>query len=194
VCYYLCSVQLLLTHLIYSVTRIFQASEREVVWVMRVAVIIVGVSAAVLGIKVQSVYGLWYLCADMVYVILFPQLFCVIYLPFTNVYGSLLGYIVGWILRLLGGEPLLNLNPVIYYPWYDEESKYQLFPFKTLTMVVSFLTIVVASLLFRIFCGRRLIDPEANSYDMQGGDVNHAYDQGINWKYHSRNDDTKKSG
>jgi len=161
---------------------------------MRAAVIVVGVSAAVMGIKVQSVYGLWYLCADLVYVILFPQLLCVIYLPFTNVYGSLVGYIVGWILRLLGGEALINLDPVIVYPWYDQDSGYQLFPFKTLTMIISFITIVVSSLLFRIFCGRRLIDPEANSYDMQGGDVNHAYDQGINWKYHSRNGDTKKSG
>ena len=161
---------------------------------MRAAVIVVGVSAAVMGIKVQSVYGLWYLCADLVYVILFPQLLCVIYLPFTNVYGSLVGYIVGWILRLLGGEALINLDPVIVYPWYDQDSGYQLFPFKTLTMIISFITIVVSSLLFRILCGNHLTNLEVNSYDMTTGEVNTAYDGEIKSEYRNQNDDNNISG
>lgn len=41
----------------------------------------------------QSVrIGLRYLCADLVYVILFPQLLCVVYLERSNTYGCLLGY------------------------------------------------------------------------------------------------------
>ena len=48
-----------------------------------------------MGITIHSIYGLWYLCADLVYVILFPQLVSVIYIGYTNTYGSLAGYCVG---------------------------------------------------------------------------------------------------
>jgi len=160
---------------------------------MRVALIIVGVSAAVLGIKVQSVYALWYLCADLIYVILFPQLFCVIYLPFTNVYGSLTGYIVGFIIRLLGGESLLNIKPVIYYPWYDEVSGCQLFPFKTLTMLISLVTIAVSSFFFAMLFGSHLVDVEANSYIMTAGDDSNDHDGERDSKYHRKNKDTNIS-
>ena len=74
------------------------------IWVIRGAVVVVGGLALMLGLLVKSVYGLFYLCADFVYVILFPQLVAVIYLPFVNVYGSIVGYIIGLVLRLIGGE------------------------------------------------------------------------------------------
>jgi high affinity choline transporter 7 len=57
-----------------------QASEREIIIVMRVAIFGTGALATAMGIMVESIYGLWYLCADLVYVILFPQLFSVVYL------------------------------------------------------------------------------------------------------------------
>ena len=82
----------------------FQASQKELIWVIRAAVVVIGALALALGLLVQSVYGLFYLCADFVYVILFPQLVAVIYIPFVNVYGSIAGYIVGLVLRLIGGE------------------------------------------------------------------------------------------
>jgi high affinity choline transporter 7 len=41
---------------------------------------LVGGAATALAIIVHSVYGLWYLCADLVYVFLFPQLLCVVYI------------------------------------------------------------------------------------------------------------------
>lgn len=87
---------------------------------MRLAIFGVGALATVMGIKVDSIYGLWYLCADLVYVILFPQLCSVVYLKGTNTYGSLAGYLVGLAVRLLGGEPLIRLTAVIRYPGYDE--------------------------------------------------------------------------
>ena len=81
-----------------------QASQNELIWVIRGTVVVVGSLALVLGLTVKSVYGLFYLCADFVYVILFPQLVSVVYLPFVNVYGSIVGYIMGLVLRLIGGE------------------------------------------------------------------------------------------
>ena len=68
----------------------FQASENEVILVMKVSIIFVGIMATAMALTVKSVYGLWYLSSDLVFVILFPQLTCVVYLKKqVNTYGSL---------------------------------------------------------------------------------------------------------
>lgn len=121
------------------------ASETEILWVLRVSILLVGGAATSLAIVVNSIYGLWYLCADLVYVILFPQLLCVVYIRSSNSYGSLCGFIAGLFFRLTGGEPLLGIAPLIKYPWYDAESGYQRFPFKTLSMLICLVCIIVAS-------------------------------------------------
>ena len=66
-----------------------QASEIEVLWAMRIGVILVGALATVVAIHVDSIYGHWSLCSDLVYVILFPQLLCVVHFKNSNVYGSI---------------------------------------------------------------------------------------------------------
>ena len=120
---------------------------------MRAAIIVVGAIAAVLGIIVKSVYALFYLCGDLVFVILFPQLFSVVHLQFTNEIGCWAGYILGMLLRLTGGETILGFPPLIKYPWFDEVSGKQLFPFKTLCMVVCLTTTIVVSLI--VNCWRK---------------------------------------
>lgn len=81
----------------------------------------------------------------MVYVILFPQLVCVVhYKRHCNTYGSLAAYIVGFLLRALGGENILSLPPIIKYPWYNEIDG-QLFPFRTFSMISSFFTLIGVS-------------------------------------------------
>ena len=102
----------------------FQASEREIIWVMRFGIFGVGVLAMVMGIMIDSIYELWYLCGDLVYVILFPQLVSVIYLDWTNTYGSLAGYIIGLLFRLLGGENAVRLSATIHYPGYIPPQNY----------------------------------------------------------------------
>ena len=126
-----------------------QASENEVLWAMRIGVILVGALATVVAIFVDSIYGLWYLCSDLVYVILFPQLLCVVHLQKANVYGSITGLVMGIIFRLTGGEPLLGLPPAIKYPWWYEDDGviYQNFPFKTMAMLISLICIVIVSLI-----------------------------------------------
>ena len=120
-----------------------QASEREVIWVMRAAIFGVGALATAMAVTITSIYGLWFLCADLVYVILFPQLVSVVYLKGTNTYGSLSGYLVGLLLRLLGGEPLIGLPASIKYPGFHDGL--QRFPYKTLTMLISFAFIILVS-------------------------------------------------
>ncbi|XP_071948650.1 high-affinity choline transporter 1-like [Antedon mediterranea] len=132
------------------------ASETEIIWVMRASVIVSGAIATTLAITINSIYGLFYLCSDFVYVVLFPQLLSVVYIEFTNTYGSLAAYIVGLTLRLGGGEPLLNLNPFIEYPYFDNGE--QLFPFRTFSMLCALATLLLVSLLFHFLFTKKILD------------------------------------
>ncbi|CAJ0933273.1 unnamed protein product, partial [Mesorhabditis belari] len=132
-------------HNIWKLTIRPHASEKEVIIVMRFSIIVVGIMATVMALTIQSIYGLWYLCADLVYVILFPQLLCVVYMETSNTYGSMSGYFVGLILRLSGGEPLVGLPAFIHYPMYDVDEKKQYFPFRTMAMLSTLFTLCFVS-------------------------------------------------
>ena len=109
-----------------------------------------------MALLVDSIYTLWALCSDLVYVILFPQLCCVVYLQGTNTYRSFLGYIVGLVLRVGGGEDKIGLPPFIKYPYYDDTDG-QLFPFRTLAMIASFVTIILVSYSLKFLFEKEII-------------------------------------
>ena len=129
-----------------------QASEKEVLLVMRIGIFLVGIGAACIGILVSSIYVLWYLSSDLVYVILFPQLLCVVYVPHTNTYGSLAAYIVGFFFRFLIGEPLLSIPATIHFGPY--------IPPKSLCMLISLATILIVSQLVKCLFERRILPPK----------------------------------
>ncbi|KAJ8318595.1 hypothetical protein KUTeg_003686 [Tegillarca granosa] len=131
------------------------ASEIEILWVMRISIFGVGALATAMAITVSSIYDLWFLCSDLVYVILFPQLICVIYLRISNTYGSLCGFILGMFFRLAGGEQSMNVSPIIKYPWYSDGT--QLFPFKTLSMLISLTSIVLVSAITKFIFERAYV-------------------------------------
>lgn len=86
------------------------------------------------------------MCSDLVYVILFPQLLMVVHFKdHCNTYGSLAAYIVAFFVRLSGGEPVMHLEPFIKFPGWDEATKTQLFPFRTMAMLMSLVTLVGVS-------------------------------------------------
>lgn len=116
---------------------------------MRIGIFVVGVGAAGIGILVSSIYVLWYLCSDLVYVILFPQLLCVVYVPHTNTYGSLAAYITGFVFRLSIGEPSLNIPAIISFG--------PLIPPKTLCMLICLSTILVVSHLAKTLFEKRFL-------------------------------------
>lgn len=62
-----------------------------------------------------------------------------------NTYGSLSAYIVALFVRLSGGESIIGLKPLIHYPGWDEENQRQLFPFRTMAMLMSLITLVGVS-------------------------------------------------
>ena len=114
-------------------------------WVMRISIFLVAVAASLMGIYAQSIYQLWYLSSDIVYVVLFPQLVSVIYLKNANTYGSMAGYWVGIVMRILAGEPLFAISPIIKYPLFDQNTEIQKFPFRTFGMIISLLLIITIS-------------------------------------------------
>ncbi|BFF92803.1 high-affinity choline transporter 1 [Drosophila madeirensis] len=123
-----------------------KASEMEIIWVMRVAIIVVGILATIMALTIPSIYGLWSMCSDLVYVILFPQLLMVVHFKkHCNTYGSLSAYIVALLIRLSGGEAMLGLPALIKYPGYDEETQEQMFPFRTMAMLLSLITLISVS-------------------------------------------------
>ncbi|KAM9804637.1 high-affinity choline transporter 1-like [Neosynchiropus ocellatus] len=159
---------------IYQLAFRQSASDREIVWVMRITIFVFGALATAMALLTGTVYGLWYLSSDLVYVIIFPQLLSVLFIKGTNTYGSVAGYIFGLLLRIGGGEPYLKLPPFIYYPgWVTEERIHhttgeveyfiqQRFPFKSVSMVASFLANVCFSYLTK--------------YLFESGMLSHKYD------------------
>ncbi|XP_075190800.1 high-affinity choline transporter 1-like [Anomaloglossus baeobatrachus] len=123
------------------------ASEKEVMVAMRISGIVLGSTAAGLAFLSNSIYDLWFMCGEMVYALVFPQLCCVLFVPRTNTYGSASGFFLGFVLRILGGVDSIKIPPVIHYPWCTliNGAYVQLFPFKTFTMLVAFTTQILVS-------------------------------------------------
>lgn len=72
-----------------------------------------------------------------------------------NTYGSLAAYIVAFLVRMSGGEPMLGLPAAIHYPGWDGEK--QLFPFRTMAMLLSLFTLASVSFLTKYDKFNRLL-------------------------------------
>lgn len=143
------------TRNVYKLTIRPKASERELNWVLRVSVIIVSILSTLVALTVSSVYYLSYLCSDLVYVVLFPQLLAVIHWPsIVDTYGCLAGYFIAIILRLAGGEKELGIRPLIKYPFYDTRTRTQKFPFRSAIMIIALFTQLFISFLARNLLGK----------------------------------------
>jgi len=104
------------------------------------------------------------LCGDLVFVILFPQLTMVVHFPnFINTYGSFMGLVIGFGVRVLGGEPTIHVPAIIHYPWFDHTTGEQMFPFRTVSMIVSWVTILVFSAIAKMVFKRGYL---ARSWDI----------------------------
>ena len=93
-----------------------QLSLRQMKRLIRGSIVVLGAGAAVMALKVQSVQALWFFTSDLVFVLLFPQLLFALFDPKANRSGSIAAFVVSFVLRVGGGEPLLALPPFIAYP------------------------------------------------------------------------------
>jgi len=149
------------------------ASESEIMWVMRVSIFAVGGMATFMALTIPTIYGLWALCSDLVYVILFPQLLMVVHFTdHCNTYGSLFAYCLGLIIRVSGGEKLIGLPPLVHFPGFQEPTPEeiaealdenrrpfgtQLFPFRTIAMMLSMISLVsISKLMVWLFKNNKL--------------------------------------
>ena len=125
-----------------SLLLCLQASEKELIWTIRISTVVIGAFTMLLAIYVRSIYTLWALCSDLVYVILFPQLTCVIYFSSTNMYGSVAAYIVD-------GRGTSSRNSVYHSVSLAQNVEngiaVQHFPYKTCKMLMSLLTLLIVS-------------------------------------------------
>ncbi|GGM72390.1 sodium:solute symporter [Longimycelium tulufanense] len=124
-----------------------KATAAQVQRMIRRLIVVIGATAAVLALNVASVYQLWYLASDLVYVLLFPMLVCALFVPFANRIGVVAGFIVGFLLRFSGGEPTFGLPALLPWPWQQDGAV--LFPFRTVSMLAGLATILVVSWLTR---------------------------------------------
>jgi len=90
-------------------------SEREVLYSLWVLIAINCVIATSMAITYKSVYDLFVLCGDFMFVIVFPQLTLVLYWSLANTYGSVFSFFIGLILRLLCGEAKMSLPVLISF-------------------------------------------------------------------------------
>ncbi|KAJ3590257.1 hypothetical protein NHX12_008211 [Muraenolepis orangiensis] len=156
-------------HNVYKSILRVKASDRECQWVIRITVLLVGLAGMGLAFSESSVFAFWIVSSDLIYCIVFSQLICVLHCPFANGYGATAGYVLSLTLRLLSGESLIHLPPVLLFPGWrlDEETGTvsQYFPFRTLIMLLSVLTIVCVSLLTRWVFTHHLLP---SSWDVMG--------------------------
>jgi solute carrier family 5 (high affinity choline transporter), member 7 len=131
-------------------------SSRQMKRLLRATVVLIGAAATVMAFKVNSVQALWFFTSDLIFVLLFPQLVFALFDPKVNRIGSITAFGVSLVLRLGGGEPLLNLPAFIPYPelfaailpfdpksWYDGTT--MLFPFKTMAALTGVILLPVVS-------------------------------------------------
>lgn len=117
------------------------ASAETITRVVRSLVIVLGGTATIIALKVSSIKALWYLCGDVVYCVLFPQLTLALFDKASNRSGAMAGLAVSVFLRLGGGESTLGLPAFLPYPAIEGGE----FPFRTLSMVAGLLTALAVS-------------------------------------------------
>uniref|UniRef100_A0A3P8UVC3 High-affinity choline transporter 1-like n=1 Tax=Cynoglossus semilaevis TaxID=244447 RepID=A0A3P8UVC3_CYNSE len=142
-----------------------QASENEMRWVIRASVVFFGLLGTLLTFLHTSVMAFWILGGEIAYILMLPQLVCVLFVGFSNSYGAIVGFLMALLLRLLCGESLLGIPPTIHFPGciLVDGIYVQHAPIRTICMLVSFTTILLVSWLTSLLFDRGIM---SRKYDI----------------------------
>nr|XP_019947926.1 PREDICTED: high affinity choline transporter 1-like [Paralichthys olivaceus] len=144
-----------------------RASERMIIVVVKVSVLLCGIIAAAFAMTSKSFYLLWYLSADVLYSVMTPHVICTFFLSqWVNQYGACSGFVLAILLRALIGEPQIGLPDVLPLPWdkiQEDGHRYRLFPFRTVIMLLAIVTILLVSRLAKMGLLNRTSDAETDT-------------------------------
>uniref|UniRef100_A0A3P8TM44 Uncharacterized protein n=1 Tax=Amphiprion percula TaxID=161767 RepID=A0A3P8TM44_AMPPE len=125
------------------------ASEKTILVVVKVSVLLCGLMGMALAMTTSSVHLFWVVSADVLYSMMSPQVICIFFLPrWVNQYGACSGFVLALLLRALVGEPLIGLPDVLPLPWdkiQEDGHRHRLFPFRTAIMLATIGTILLVS-------------------------------------------------
>jgi len=137
------------------------ASDCVTLWFLRGTVVVNTAIAMTIAICVKSVYGLYLICSDLVFILLFPHLLLIVHFPKrTNKYGLIVGFSIAFILRVLAGEPVLGYEAVMKWPGYNDVEDgvgNQRFPFRVVCMLLHLGLTILFSWLFEMAFRREWI-------------------------------------
>uniref|UniRef100_A0A672YJ27 Solute carrier family 5 member 7 n=1 Tax=Sphaeramia orbicularis TaxID=375764 RepID=A0A672YJ27_9TELE len=150
-----------------------EVSDYEMQWVIRIAVVVVGVVGTSITFYLKSTLVLWILGADVAYTLIFPHLVAVLFFKGTNGYGGTVGYILGITIRILVGENTIGLPVVLPLPGCTlvDGIYVQKAPFRTFSMLCTLVTIVLFSSLALFIFDRGLLPPHWDVFNVKSSHI-----------------------
>ncbi len=105
------------------------SSQKEILWVTKISIVVSGFFAALLALNIKSVYHLWALSSDLVYVLLFPQLVGVLFFSRLSNTSFIFAFAMG------------SISRTVFYFLCEEIQWFQLWPYRSICVALSFMTL-----------------------------------------------------
>ncbi|XP_075872822.1 high-affinity choline transporter 1-like [Nelusetta ayraudi] len=147
-----------------------QASDRENQWAIRASVVAAGLIGTSLANLKSSIILFWFLANEIACVLVFPQLVCVLYCDISNGYGAVVGLVTGAVVRLLSGDPILGLAPIMHFPGCTMENGVlvQYAPVRLISLLCSFAAILLFSYLASVLFSKGLLPEGWDVFQVKG--------------------------
>ncbi|KAM7389841.1 hypothetical protein PAMP_023794 [Pampus punctatissimus] len=153
---------------IYKTILRTNASERELLLVIRITIVLVGLAGTSLTFLNNSIMVFWIMGSGITYTIMFPQLVCVLFFNISNAYGSIIGLLLAVLLRVLSGEPSLGFPAVLKFPGctFENGEYVQCAPVMSICMLSNIFTTLLFSCLASLLFNKGVIPKRFDVFKM----------------------------